>query len=445
MVADGAGVALLGVAAAAGAQLGGGAARRPGQPGGAHRAQQQRALVGALQRRRLPAVEQRDHRVHVVDLDLAADVGAAEAELPRRPQDVGGGARRAHVEGRPVVGAGREPRPVPELDRERPLGDPPLDLAPQRRGACERHCARTLQRSNLGCDIFRWRSPYDRRHGRAPLPPDIQPVANETRDRIITGLVTLIPFVAIGLAGWQVWGKALHWSDVFLFLGLYLLTGLGITVGFHRHLTHRSFKAKPWLHGLLAILGSAAIEGPVISWVADHRKHHAFSDEEGDPHSPHVDHGGGLRGALRGLFHAHMGWLFIHTQRGNKERFAPDLIADPTISWVDRTFIYWAILGLLLPFALGYVIGGTLVAALTGLLWGGLVRVFVLHHFTYSINSLCHVFGNRDFETTGRVAQPGPDRDPDLRRGLAQQPPRLPDLAVHGTASAASRSISRQS
>ena len=166
----------------------------------------------------------------------------------------------------------------------------------------------------------------------------------------------------------------------------------------------------------------------MISWVADHRKHHAFSDEEGDPHSPHVDHGHGLRGALRGLFHAHMGWLFIHTQRGNKERFAPDLLEDPVITWVDRTFIYWAILGLLVPFALGWAIGGTLFAALTGLLWGGLVRVFVLHHFTYSINSLCHVFGNRDYETDRPVAQPRPDRDPHLRRGLAQQPPRLPDL-----------------
>ena len=163
-----------------------------------------------------------------------------------------------------------------------------------------------------------------------PLPSDIQPVANETRDRIITGLVTLIPFVAIGLAGWQVWGEALHWSDVFLFLGMYLL---------HRARDHGRLPPPPhppqpsrrsrWLHGLLAILGSAAIEGPVISWVADHRKHHAFSDEEGDPHSPHVDHGHGWSGAMRGLFHAHMGWLFIHTQRGNKERFAPDLLKDP--------------------------------------------------------------------------------------------------------------------
>ncbi len=236
--------------------------------------------------------------------------------------------------------------------------------------------------------------------GAGPLPSDIQPVANETRDRIITGLVTLIPFLAIGFAAWQVWGKALHWSDVFLFLGMYFFTGVGITVGFHRHLTHRSFKAKPWLHGLLGILGSAAIEGPVISWVADHRKHHAFSDEEGDPHSPHVDHGHGWSGALRGLYHAHMGWLFIHTQRGNKERFAPDLIKDPIINWVDRTFLIWAIGGLMLPFALGWIIGGTVFAGVTGLLWGGLVRVFVLHHFTYSINSLCHTFGKRDFETT---------------------------------------------
>ena len=235
--------------------------------------------------------------------------------------------------------------------------------------------------------------------GAGPLPTDIQPVANETRDRIITGLVTLVPFVAIGLAGWQVWGEALHWSDIFLFIGMYLLTGLGITVGFHRHLTHRSFKAKTWLHGLLAILGSAAIEGPVISWVADHRKHHAFSDMPGDPHSPHVDHGKGLKGALRGLLHAHVGWLFIHTERGNHERYAPDLLADPTIRWVNKYFFVWAIGGLLAAFVLGWLIGGSLHTALTGLLWGGLVRMLVLHHVTYSINSLCHFFGRRAFET----------------------------------------------
>src|ERR1700750_3173172 len=186
-----------------------------------------------------------------------------------------------------------------------------------------------------------------------PLPGDIQPVANETRDRIITGFVTVVPFVALGVAAWQVWGNALHWSDIFLFVGMYFFTGLGITVGFHRHLTHRAFKTYGWLHGLLAILGSAAIEGPVISWVADHRKHHAFADEEGDPHSPHVDHGVGIRGALAGLAHAHVGWLFIHTHRGAKRRYAPDLMADPVVSFVDRTFVYWALLGLGLAFAMG--------------------------------------------------------------------------------------------
>jgi stearoyl-CoA desaturase (delta-9 desaturase) len=265
-----------------------------------------------------------------------------------------------------------------------------------------------------------------------PLPSDVQPVANETRDRIITGLVTLIPFVAIGFAGWQVWDEALHWRDVMLFVGLYFPTGLGITVGFHRHLTHRSFKTHDWLRGLLAILGSAAIEGPVISWVADHRKHHAFSDEEGDPHSPHVDHGGGLGGALRGLFHAHMGWLFIHTQRGNKERYAPDLLRDPVISFVDRTFLVWAALGLFIPMALGWLIGGTLFAAATGLLWGGLIRVFVIHHVTYSINSLCHVFGRRDFQTADESRNLALIALPTLGEAWHNNHHAFPTSAVHG-------------
>jgi stearoyl-CoA desaturase (delta-9 desaturase) len=213
---------------------------------------------------------------------------------------------------------------------------------------------------------------------------------------------------------------------------MYVFTGLGITVGFHRHLTHRAFKAKPWLHGLLAIAGSAAIEGPVISWVADHRKHHAFADVDGDPHSPHVDHGHGWSGALKGLYHAHMGWLFIHTQRGNKERFAPDLLKDPIISRIDGTFIYWAIGGLLLPFFLGWIIGGTLFAALTGLLWGGLVRVFVLHHFTYSINSLCHVYGKREFESDDHSRNLALIAIPTLGEAFHNSHHAFPTSATHG-------------
>jgi stearoyl-CoA desaturase (Delta-9 desaturase) len=233
----------------------------------------------------------------------------------------------------------------------------------------------------------------------APTIDDVQPVNNETRDRIITGTVTVLPVLALGVVAWQLWNDALGWSDVAIFLFAYMSTALAITVGFHRHFTHRAFKCRRWVRGTLAIFGSAAIEGNIISWVADHRKHHAFSDEEGDPHSPHVGHGGGWTGALKGLWHAHVGWLFIHTQRGNRERYAPDLLADPMIRFIDRTFVLWVTVGLLVPFGLGYLIGGSLHTALTGLLWGGLVRMLVVHHVTYSINSLCHFFGRRDFKT----------------------------------------------
>ncbi|HWT23254.1 MAG TPA: acyl-CoA desaturase [Solirubrobacteraceae bacterium] len=232
-----------------------------------------------------------------------------------------------------------------------------------------------------------------------PGPGDVQPVAHELQDRIATGLVTVVPMVALAVAVWRAWEGLLRPSDVVVFAILYVLTGLGVTVGFHRHLTHRSFKAGRVVRGAMAVLGSAAIEGPVISWVADHRKHHAFSDRVGDPHSPHVDHGIGWRGALRGLVHAHLGWLFRHDQRGARARYAPDLLADPVVRFVDRTFVVWALGGLALAFGLGAVIGGGLEAGLTGLLWGGAVRLVVLHHVTYSINSICHVFGRRTFAT----------------------------------------------
>jgi stearoyl-CoA desaturase (Delta-9 desaturase) len=229
---------------------------------------------------------------------------------------------------------------------------------------------------------------------------DIEPVRHETADRIITGLVTALPVLALAAAAWQSWDGLLKPGDLIVFAVLYVLTGLGVTVGFHRHLTHRSFKARPAVRAVLAVLGSAAIEGPVISWVADHRKHHAFADRPGDPHSPHVDHGIGWTGALRGLLHAHVGWLFVHDQRGSRARYAPDLLADPVIRFVDRTFAVWALGGLAVAFGLGVAIGGTVATGLTGLLWGGGVRLFVLHHATYSINSICHVFGRRSFSTT---------------------------------------------
>ncbi len=230
----------------------------------------------------------------------------------------------------------------------------------------------------------------------SPSRDDVEPVAHEAVARTLTGAATVLPLLALGVAGWQAWGHALRATDLAIFAVLYVATALGVTVGFHRLFTHRSFKAAGPVRVLLAVLGSAAVEGPVISWVADHRKHHAFSDHEGDPHSPHIGHAGGI---LRGLLHAHVGWLFMHDQRGKRSRYAPDLLADPAVRFVDRTFLIWVLAGLALPFGLGYALGGSLTAGLTGLLWGGAVRLAVLHHMTFSINSLCHTFGRRRFAT----------------------------------------------
>jgi stearoyl-CoA desaturase (Delta-9 desaturase) len=225
------------------------------------------------------------------------------------------------------------------------------------------------------------------------------PIVVKKIDRILTAAITLLPVLLLGFAIWQTWDRELRWSDVLIFVVMYVPCGLGVTVGFHRLLTHRSFKTARWLRALFAICGTMAIEGPVIDWVTFHRQHHAYSDRPGDPHSPHVGHGEGLRGALSGLMHAHLGWLFEQVQRGSKERYARDLLADPVISFIDRTFIFWSLLGLAIPFGLGVLIGGTISAGLWGLVWGGAVRMFVLHHVTYSINSLCHFFGRRRFNT----------------------------------------------
>jgi stearoyl-CoA desaturase (delta-9 desaturase) len=240
--------------------------------------------------------------------------------------------------------------------------------------------------------------PAEPREG--PTPEEIEPPGFDTIARTVTALITAAPVVLLAFAAWQVWDRQLHWPDIAIFVIMYVPIGLGITIGFHRLFTHRSFKTSGWLRAVFAVLGTMAIEGPVVAWVADHRKHHAYSDRQGDPHSPHVDHGGGWRGAVRGLLHAHVGWLFDHSERGARERFAPDLLADPVITFVDRTFVVWSLLGLGIPFGLGALIGGTVAAGLEGMLWGGAVRIFVLHHVTYSINSLCHFFGRRRFATS---------------------------------------------
>jgi stearoyl-CoA desaturase (Delta-9 desaturase) len=161
--------------------------------------------------------------------------------------------------------------------------------------------------------------------------------------------------------------------------------------------THRAFESSRPFRVIVAVLGSLAVQGSVITWVADHRKHHAFTDREGDPHSPHLS-GPGFGGAVRGLFHAHMGWLFETVATADRQRFAPDLVKDRALLVVDKLFGFWVALSFFIPFAVGWIVGGGWGSALTAVLWGGLVRIFLLHHVTWSINSVCHFFGRRRFD-----------------------------------------------
>jgi stearoyl-CoA desaturase (delta-9 desaturase) len=213
--------------------------------------------------------------------------------------------------------------------------------------------------------------------------------------RNINLAAVIIPFVAFLVALVLLWNRAVGPLDLGILAVMYLLSGVGVTVGFHRLLTHRAFETHRPLKYLFAVLGSLSVQGPVITWVADHRKHHAHTDEEGDPHSPHVGHGSGLRG----LLHAHMGWLMNSMGRAQRRRYAPELVEDAGMRGINRSFELIVVAGLAIPFGLGYLLGGTLAAALTALLWGGLVRIFLLHHVTWSINSVCHFFGRRRFAT----------------------------------------------
>jgi stearoyl-CoA desaturase (Delta-9 desaturase) len=228
----------------------------------------------------------------------------------------------------------------------------------------------------------------------------VRPVSMPLVDRMASAVVTAVPPILLAVGMWFGWGgKLLDWRDLLVLALCYVLIGTGVTVGFHRLLTHRSFKTGRLLRAALAALGSAAAEGPVIDWVATHRKHHQFSDLEGDPHSPHVGRGSGWSGALRGLVHAHIGWVFSDMEVADERRYAKDLLTDPLIRFVDRTFLLWVLAGLALPFALGVALTGSVAGGLTALLWGGAARIFLLHHATFSINSLCHFFGRRDYRT----------------------------------------------
>ena len=209
----------------------------------------------------------------------------------------------------------------------------------------------------------------------------------------------IVPFVAFWAAVLLLWNQVVGWTDLGVLAIMYLLTGFGVTIGFHRMLTHRAFQTSKPVEYAFATLGSMAVQGPVINWVADHRKHHAHTDEEGDPHSPH-GHGDGVGGVLRGLYHAHIGWLFSEHGQARRMKYAPDLMEDPGMRRLHKSFVTIVLAGLALPALLGFVLSGLeWRGALTGLLWGGLVRIFLLHHVTWSINSVCHFFGTRRFAT----------------------------------------------
>lgn len=204
-----------------------------------------------------------------------------------------------------------------------------------------------------------------------------------------------VPFVAFLFACVVFWNDYIDAVDIGLMVFMHLITGFGITIGYHRMLTHRAFQTSKPVEYTFAALGSMAVQGPVIAWVADHRKHHAFTDQEGDPHSPHVGHGSGLKG----LWYSHVGWLWTEQGRAEFRKYAPDLCEDKGMRWISRNFLMFVGLTLLIPFVLGFVLHGfELKGALTALLWAGFVRIFFLHHVTWSINSVCHFFGKRRFD-----------------------------------------------
>jgi len=235
-------------------------------------------------------------------------------------------------------------------------------------------------------------------------PGGAKPMLDGQRPRGESALVyvfTLLPTLALAAAIPLAWGWGLGWVDVGIAIGFYLVSGLGVTVGFHRYFTHRAFKANRPLRNALAIAGSLSGQGDVITWTADHRRHHAFTDKEGDPHSPWL-FGTGPVALAKGFFHAHLGWMFGR-DRTNATRFVPDLLADDDIARISRQFPLWTAVSLLAPAVLGGLITLSFWGALTAFFWAGLVRIAVLHHVTWSINSICHMIGERPFAAQGKA------------------------------------------
>ena len=253
-----------------------------------------------------------------------------------------------------------------------------------------------------------------------------------TSQKIANLGAVVVPFVAFVAAIVLLWGGLVGATDLIILAALYVPIGFGVTLGYHRLLTHRGFQTYKWMEYTLAVLGTLSVQGPVISWVADHRKHHAHTDVEGDPHSPHVGRGAGLRGALGGLVFAHMGWLMETQGRADRRKYAPDLYEDQGMRWISRHFVALIVAGLALPAAIGFAATGTLKGAATALLWGGFVRVFLLHHVTWSINSVCHFMGTRRFDVDDESRNVFWLALPSLGEAWHHNHHAFPRAAVHG-------------
>ena len=232
-------------------------------------------------------------------------------------------------------------------------------------------------------------------------PSGPEPVIGEDRqgviERVALFLFIFVPFLALIAAVPIAWGWGLGISDIVIALVFYVISGLGITVGFHRYFTHGSFHANRPLKIALAIAGSLAVEGPVIRWVADHRRHHAFSDRDGDPHSP-WRFGETVPALTKGLFYAHTGWLF-DVERTNQRRFTPDLLKDRDVAYVSKMFGPLVLISMVLPAVIGGLVTWSWMGAVTAFFWASLVRVSLLHHVTWSINSICHTIGEQPFKS----------------------------------------------
>jgi stearoyl-CoA desaturase (delta-9 desaturase) len=217
--------------------------------------------------------------------------------------------------------------------------------------------------------------------------------------QVVTLIAVIVPPLGILSAMGVLWGVAFHWVDLLLLAAFYVLCAFGTTIGFHRYFTHRGFVTWKPVEAVLAILGCMTMQGPLTQWVTDHRKHHALSDQPGDPHSPHVGHEDGAWGAVLGFVHAHVGWLFDNLGMEQGREYGKDLYENRLVRTIDRLYLVWVVVTLGLPFLIGYAVGGTVGAGLEALVWGGLIRIFLYQHATFSVNSICHMFGRKDYRS----------------------------------------------